>query len=139
EEISIRITKIRDLSGTMHVIPNGAISKTSNFSKDYSISRFEVSISYESDFDKALSIVEKIVSDLCVDWNLFIIEPTKVLGIVEFGDSKVVIRTQTKLTVGKRVDFECELRKRILKIFAENGIEIPYRKLVVISPAGGKD
>lgn len=139
EEISIRITKIRDLSGTMHVIPNGAISKTSNFSKDYSISRFEVKISYESDFEKALVIVEKIVSELCIDWNLFIIEPTKVLGIVEFGDSEVVIRTQTKLTVGKRVDFECELRKRILKVFAENGIEIPYKKLVVISPPGGKD
>lgn len=133
EEISVRITKIRDLAGTLHIIPNGAITRTSNFSKDYSISRFEVSVTYESDFDKAMEIIEKTAAELCMDWNLFIIEPTKMLGIVNFGESDVVIRTQTKLSVGKRVDFECELRKRLLKHFKENNIEIPYKRLVVIS------
>jgi small conductance mechanosensitive channel len=133
EEISVRITKIRDLVGTLHIIPNGAITRTSNFSKDYSISRFEVSVAYESDFDKAIAVIEKTASGLCMDWNLFIIEPTKMLGIVTLGESEVVIRTQTKLSVGKRVDFECELRKRLLKQFRENNIEIPYKRLVVIS------
>ncbi len=133
EEISIRITKIRDLFGTLHIIPNGAISRVSNFSKDYSISRFEIGVAYESDFDKALKIVQKTASELCADWHLFIIEPAQVLGIVSLGESDVVIRTQTKLSVGKRVDFECELRKRILKNFKENGIGIPYKRLVVIN------
>lgn len=133
EEISIRITKIRDLTGTLHIIPNGAITRTSNFSKDFSISRFEISVAYESDFDKAIKVIEKTASELCMDWNLFIIEPTKVLGIVNLGESDVVIRTQTKLAVGKKVDFECELRKRLLKSFRENGVEIPYKRMVVIS------
>jgi small conductance mechanosensitive channel len=133
EEISIRITKIRDLSGILHIIPNGAITRTSNFSKDFSVSRFEVSVAYESDFDHAIAVLEKTASELCMDWSLFIIEPTQVLGIVSLGESEVVIRTQTKLTVGKKVDFECELRKRILKQFRENNIEIPYKRLVVLS------
>jgi len=133
EEISIRITKIRDLTGILHIIPNGAITRTSNFSKDFSVSRFEVSVAYESDFDHAIEVLEKTSSELCMDWSLFIIEPTQVLGIVSLGESEVVIRTQTKLTVGKKVDFECELRKRILKEFRENNIEIPYKRLVVLS------
>ncbi len=133
EEISVRITKIRDLAGVLHIIPNGAITRTSNFSKDYSISRFEVSVAYESDFDKAIAVIEKTAAELCMDWNLFIIEPTKMLGIVNLGESEVVIRTQTKLSVGKKVDFECELRKRLLKHFRENNIEIPYKRLFVIS------
>ncbi len=133
EDISIRITKIRDLTGILHIIPNGAITRTSNFSKDFSVSRFEVSVAYESDFDRAIALTEKIASELCMDWNLFVIEPTKVLGIVSLGESDVVIRTQTKLAVGKKFDFECELRKRILKQFRENNIEIPYKRLVVLS------
>ena len=132
EEISVRITKIRDLLGTLHIIPNGAITKTSNFSKDYSISRFEVSITYECDIEKVMAIIEKTAAELCMDWNLFIIEPTKMLGVVTLGESEVVIRTQTKMCVGKRVDFECELRKRLLKEFKENKVRIPYKRLIVM-------
>ena len=133
EEISIRITKIRDVTGVLHIIPNGAISRVSNFSKDFSVSRLEISVAYESDFDKALSEISKLASELCKDWEVFIIEPTTILGIVELADSEVLIRTQTKLTVGKKFDFDCEFRKRLLKRFKDAGIEMPYKRLVVIS------
>ncbi len=132
EEISVRITKIRDLAGTLHIIPNGAISKISNYSKDYSISRLEISVAYESDFDKVISVLGVITSKLCDDWKADIIDRTKVLGIINLGSSDVIIRTQTRVALGKKVDFECELRKRILLGFREADIEIPYKKIVML-------
>ncbi len=132
EEISVRITKIRDVVGTLHIIPNGAISKISNYSKDYSISRLEISVAYESDFDKVLSVIATISSKLCSEWKYYIIERTKVLGIISFGESDVVIRTQTRVALGKKLDFECELRKRILEGFRDADIEMPYKKIVVL-------
>lgn len=131
EEISIRITKIRDVFGSLHIIPNGAITKVTNFSKDFSVSRLEIPIAYESNIDKTLELINTISGALCQDWNLFIIEKTKVIGIIKLGDSEIIIRTQTKLSVGKRLDFECEFRKKILEEFKKAGIEIPYKKMVI--------
>lgn len=132
EEVSVRTTRIRDLSGTLHIIPNGAITKVANYSKDFSVSRFEVCVAYESDFEKVVAELDSIASRLCDEWELFIIDRSKVVGLIAFGSSSVTIRVQTTLVIGKKFDFECELRMRILKAFQEKGIEIPYQKIVSV-------
>ena len=49
EDIQFRITKLRDLEGNVHIVPNGQIGVASNFTDLFAQPVIDVGISYDSD------------------------------------------------------------------------------------------
>ncbi|WDU82834.1 mechanosensitive ion channel family protein [Caloramator sp. Dgby_cultured_2] len=64
ETLGIRVTKIRDFSGELHIIPNGTIGRVTNKSRGNMRALVEVDISYEEDLEKAIDILNKISEDV---------------------------------------------------------------------------
>ena len=131
EEIGVRITKIRDRAGKLHAIPNGEIRKVASHSKEFVNAIVDISIAYEADIEKVVHALEKAGEQL-FDENTNVLAPTRVVGILEFGGSEIVMRTSTR--VKPAMDFEVanEFRRRIKEIFDREDIEIPYARRVII-------
>ncbi|WP_406613812.1 mechanosensitive ion channel family protein [Candidatus Caldatribacterium sp.] len=49
EEIGLRVTRIRTLSGALVTIPNGEISRIVNYNRGFSRAIVEVRVAYETD------------------------------------------------------------------------------------------
>jgi len=134
EEITLRKTTLRDLDGIQHHIPNGEISTTSNFTKLWSRAHLNIGISYDSDLEKAIKILDKVGQEMAQDeqWKDYIIKPITSLGVDEFADSAVVIKVLGETKPSKQWDVMREYRKRVKIAFDKEGIEIPYPHRTII-------
>ena len=133
EDISLRMTTLRDLDGTVHHIPHGSIARVANLSKDMSRVNLNVGIAYDSDLEKVISVVNQVGNELAQDskWKDQITKPPQFLRIDDFADSAIIIKILGETKPIKQWDVTGELRKRLKIAFDKNGIEIPFPQRVV--------
>ncbi|MTI57127.1 MAG: mechanosensitive ion channel family protein [Geosporobacter ferrireducens] len=131
DEMAIRVTKIRDFNGDLHIIPNGSIDKVTNRSRGNMRALVEVSIAYEENIDRTMEVLRKLCTEIAEE-NDKIVEGPTVLGVSKLGESDVVIAIMAKTIPMEQWAVERELRKRIKERLEEKGIEIPYPRRVVI-------
>jgi small conductance mechanosensitive channel len=133
EDMTLRVTKLRNFDGTIYYIPNSEIKIASNKSKDYSKVNFTIGVGYDTDIDKLEEIINKVGDDLSKDekYSDFILEAPHFLRIDDFGDYSINIRIIGKVKPSKQFIVTGEMRHRLKKIFEEKGIEIPYPTRVI--------
>lgn len=133
EDITIRITRLRDLDGNLHIVANGSVSVVTNLTFKYANVNVDVGVSYDADVDK----VEKVINDVGQkmtedeDWKQHIFEPIQFLRVDAFEDSAVRIKALGKVEPASQWDIAGEFRRRIKKAFEKNGIVIPYQQVVI--------
>jgi small-conductance mechanosensitive channel len=138
EKVTMRITSLRDMSGTMHVIPNGQINMVSNMTHGWSRAVLDIGVAYKEDIDKVVDVLKKVGERMHADekWTDLLLEEPQVLGVDSFADSAVVIRMIAKTAPIHQWAVQRELRRRIKIAFDENEIEIPFPHMVMVPPVG---
>jgi len=134
EEINLRKTVLRDLDGIEHHIPNGEIKRTSNRTKYWSRINLDIGVSYDTDLDKAIDVLNKVGKEIAEDkkWKSIITKAPKVLGVDDFGESAIILKMLGETKPGDHWDASRELRKRIKVAFDKENIEIPFPYRVII-------
>jgi small conductance mechanosensitive channel len=128
EKMTMRVVVLRDLQGTMHIIPNSEIKVVSNMTRGWSRAVVDVGIGYEEDPDRALNVVRDEAAQFSTDpdWAPQLDGPVEVPGIESLGDSAMVIRSLIKTQPGSQWNAAREYRRRLkLRLDREN-IEIPF-------------
>ena len=128
EDINLRRTILRDLEGTVHIIPNGEISVSSNRTKNYSRVVLDVGVAYKENLERVIMILNQIGNELSADpvFGLNIIKAPQVLRIQSFDDSCITIRVLGDCKPMKQWLLRSELIRRIKTRFDIEGIEIPF-------------
>lgn len=132
ETLGLRITKIRDFSGDLHILPNGTITKVTNKSRGNMRALVDVDIAYEEDIDHAIGVIQRVSEEIKKEMEE-IVEGPEVLGVTKLGESGITIRVVSKTTPMKQWGVEMELRKRIKYALDNEGIEIPYPRRVIVN------
>ena len=133
ESITLRLTTLRDLNGTVHHIPHGEIKRVSNLSKKFARVNLDISISYNSDLEHVIKVINQTGNDLAKD-PLFkdsIINPPQFLRVDKFADSAIVVKILGDTRTLKQWEITGELRKRLKIAFDKEGIEIPFPQRVI--------
>ncbi|MCH7765075.1 MAG: mechanosensitive ion channel family protein [Acidobacteria bacterium] len=131
EEIRLRTIVLRGLDGTVHVIPNGAITELSNMTKDFSYYVIDLGVAYKENVDRVMDVLKEIGEELQSDPAFAdkILGPLEILGVDDFADSAVIIKVRIKTTPIQQWTVGRELRRRIKNTFDAQGIEIPFPHL----------
>lgn len=135
EELGMRVTKLRDFSGELHIIPNGKIQIVTNKTRGAMRALVKISIAYEENIDKVTTVLEKICAEIKVS-NDSILDGPNILGVTELGDFGVSITIVAKTKPMDQWSVEREIRKKVKEAFDKENIEIPYPKRVIL---GGKE
>jgi moderate conductance mechanosensitive channel len=130
ERITMRVVVLRDLEGTMHVIPNGEMKVVSNKTRGWARAVVDVAIPYTEDVDRIIAVVRDESAQFSTDpkWGLQLDGPVEVLGIEELRDNSVVIRTLLKTQAGSQWDVAREFRRRLKLRFDREAIEMPFQQ-----------
>jgi len=133
EEISLRVTTLRDINGTVHYIPHGEIKIVSNLTRLYSRINLNVGVAYDADLNHVIDVVNRIGQEMANDpaWKGSINEAPKFLRVDSLDDSSVSIKIVGVTKPQEQWSVAGELRKRIKETFKKEGIEIPYPQTVV--------
>jgi small conductance mechanosensitive channel len=128
EAINLRTIVLRDIEGTVHVFPNGAINTLANRSKDYSYYVLELSVSYYDDSDRIAETVREVGASLEADpaFGPAILAPIEVLGVDAFSEWSIKMKARIKTVPLKQWEVGRELRRRIIKAFEQRGFAIPF-------------
>ena len=129
EELSLRRTILRDLDGARHVIPNGEVRIVSNLTQEWSRAHLNISVAYKEDLDRVMVLMRQTWEEMKQDpnWGPDMLSETPwLLRVEEFGNSGITIKMVGETRPIKQWDVMGEFRRRIKKVFDEQGIEIPW-------------
>lgn len=142
-DINLRRTILRDLDGVVHSVPNGEIKVASNMTKEYSSINLNISVSYGTDLDQAIEVINRVCKEMAEEpeWSSIITKVPQVLRVDKLGDSGIDLKIVGNTKPMQQWAVAGEIRKRVKKAFDKEGIEIPWPHTKVYfgnSPFQGK-
>jgi small conductance mechanosensitive channel len=128
EKLTPRLTVIREINGTMHVIPNSQIPFASNQTRDWARINLNVKVAYKEDIDTVNQVINSVCQELKDDPNFgkYLTSTPSAIRVSDLGDYGVEICIRGYTQPGEQWGLTGELRKRIKNRFAQEGIEIPW-------------
>lgn len=141
EDISIRVTRLRDLDGNLHIVPNGSAGIVTNRSFKFANVNVDVGVSYNTKLDKAVEVINRVGQEQMQDerWKEMIFEPIAFLRVDSFNDSSVTLKSIGKVQPAMQWDIAGDFRYRIKEAFEQNDIEIPFPQVVIHQPRAAKN
>jgi small-conductance mechanosensitive channel len=128
EKVNFRTIVLRDLSGTVHVFPNGTINTLSNLTSEWSAYVFNIGVAYKEDVDRVIGLMKAVGKELREDekFGPLMVNDVEVFGVDNFADSAVVIKGRLQTKPIKQWDVGREYQRRLKYAFDREGIEIPF-------------
>ncbi len=128
ESISLRRTLLRDLHGTLHIIPNSKIDAASNMTRDWSRINLNVSVAYKENLARVFQVINEVGQEMMntAEWGPNLLTAPQVLRVDNFGESGIEIKILADTKPITQWALAGELRRRLKERFDAEGIEIPW-------------
>jgi len=128
ERLSVRTMTLRDLSGTVHVIPFSEVTSVTNFNRSYGYALIDASVAYRERYEEVVQALQDVAKKLREDetWGQYITGDLEVFGMNNLGDSAVEIRVRLRTLPMRQFAVRRAFLENMKKIFDERGIEIPF-------------
>jgi moderate conductance mechanosensitive channel len=141
ERMTMRVVVLRDLEGTMHVIPNGEIKVVSNRTRGWARAVVDISVPYTEQVDRIIGIVRDESAQFSTDneWGLQLDGPVEVLGVESMTDNSATIRTLLKTQPGSQWSVAREFRRRLINRLGREAVESPFQQRRVFVTVKGGD
>ena len=138
EAINLRTTILRDEEGTVHVIPNGAVTTLANRSIQFSYYVISLPLAYDEDPDRVSALLKQVADEIRADdaFRPFILEPLEIIGVDAFEEHALRLKVRIKTAPLKQWYVGRELRRRMHRALRDAGIQLwsAQRTATVSSP-----
>jgi small conductance mechanosensitive channel len=133
ETMSLRVVKLRDVEGTLHIVPNGQILTVSNRTRGWSRAVLDIGVGYGSDVDEAIAALRDEAAQFGADlnWQSRLDGKPDVIGVQSLGESAISIRVMIRTQPGNQWEAGREFLRRAKIRLDKEGIEIPYPQRTV--------
>lgn len=127
EAVGLRVTRLRDVNGTVWYVRNGEILRVGNQSQNWARTVLDITVGYEADLTQVQQILQDTATTMYQDEQFagVIIEPPEVWGVERFDKDGAVVRVVLKTAPLQQWLVARAMRQRIKSRFDEAGIRIP--------------
>jgi small-conductance mechanosensitive channel len=124
EDLTLRITKLRDGDGTLYVVPKSQIKKVSNRSRDFSVATLQVSVDARENPDHVMDVLKRLALSVRADAAFadVILADPNILGVDKISGHEVLYPINLRVRANQRDGVLRELRRRILIEFQKEHI-----------------
>lgn len=128
EKVNFRTIVLRDLSGIVHVFPNGTVTTLSNLTNNWSAYVFDIGVAYKENTDKVIEVMNRVGSEMKQDATIgsYMLEEPEIFGVDKLDNSAVVMKGRIKTKPIRQWQVGREYLRRIKMAFDDAGIEIPF-------------
>jgi small conductance mechanosensitive channel len=126
EEVTLRITRIRSLSGEVIMTPNGQIVQVTNLSRDWARVVVDVPVPVTVDLSHVSEILRLVCAEVFADPEMkpLLLDPPSVMGVENLEVDHFNLRVVARTLPGKQFDVGRALRARITMAFLREGITL---------------
>lgn len=135
EYVSVRITQVRDVNGTLWFVRNGEITRIGNMSQGWSRAIIDLAVPVDADVDEVEQAMLDAARALAQEpkWRSRIIEDPEVWGLESVSGDALVIRIVIKTRAGAKDDVARELRMRLKRAIDGLGLTLPQMNSIMLS------
>jgi small-conductance mechanosensitive channel len=133
EAVGLRVTRLRDVNGTVWYVRNGEVLRVGNMSQNWARTVLDVGVGYAEDLARVRRVLEEVAHGMWEDedYRGKIIEEPEVWGVEALAADSVTVRVTLKTAPMEQWAIAREMRQRIKARFDHEGIEIPFPQRVV--------
>jgi small conductance mechanosensitive channel len=126
EQLSLRTTKLKDVLGNVHIIPNSQINVVINQSRGWSRTIVDIGVPTSEDTAKVIDIIKGAVSGIAASdkWKDILLEDPEVTGIEAFKEDTMVFRVTAMTTAGVQDAVARDIRNGVKTALSNNKIGI---------------
>ncbi|MCA0180495.1 MAG: mechanosensitive ion channel family protein [Actinobacteria bacterium] len=138
EDVSLRITTVRDANGVTWHVRNGEILRVGNKSQGWAQVVVDLPVGYDADVEKALQALDRVVADFAADpqWSDKVVDAPSVLGVESLVGGAMTLRMIAKCVAGQEFSVQRELRLRAKNALDAAGIPGPRPGGILPTPGG---
>lgn len=94
EGFSVRSLKLRHQNGQLHIVPFGQVGHITNFSRDWTVVKFNLAFANGTDVELLRKTVKKLGLDMMEEplFKSILMQPLKMQGVVDIKDSALIVR-----------------------------------------------
>jgi small conductance mechanosensitive channel len=126
EDVTLRVTRIRSVSGEVITTPNGQIVQVTNLSRDWARAVIDVPVPSYVDVSHVTDILHRVGQDAYNDERLrkMMLDPPTVMGVEKIEVDTFSVRMVARTLPGVQFDVGRELRARVASAFRYEGINV---------------
>lgn len=127
EEVTLRVTRLRDASGVVWYVRNGEIIRIGNRSQGWSVALIDIPIAYDQSVERALGVLRTVTAAIDDDepWKNVLLAEPEVAGVESVAGGVVTLRIIAKTAPGEQYALSRELRERAKVALDKAGIRGP--------------
>lgn len=127
EEVTLRVTRLRDADGVTWYIRNGEIVRIGNLSQHRATAIVDVPVAYDEDVVKVTSVIREAAAQMTGDkaWEGRLLDTPTVAGIESIVGQTMTLRVLAETSPGDKIDIQRELRQRIKAALDTAGVKAP--------------
>lgn len=136
EYVSVRVTQVRDVNGTLWYVRNGEILRIGNMSQGWARAIIDLGVPVDADVAEVERALLAAAQDLVNEpkWHTRIIDRPEVWGLESITGDALVIRVVLKTRANAKDDVARELRMRLKAAIEGLGLSLPSMESV--APTG---
>lgn len=122
--MSLRVTIVRTLDGSVHYIPNGSIKKATNTTKSYSNVSFAIKFEYGTDMNKVEEIINRQGEKLAksAEWKDQIIEAPRFFSVSKIDGGSIEVQVLGRTKADKQWGVASALKSQLVEVFSKEKI-----------------
>lgn len=131
ESVSLLITRLRDMDGQLHHVPNSEITTVTNMSQNFANVNFDIRVAHDTDIDQAEKIMNELGQELVKDEVMasLILEPIEFLRVDSIDGVGINLKAIGRVRPGEQWGVAAVYRRRLIALLREAGIVIPKTQL----------
>ena len=141
EDLTLRLTRVRDGDGTLYIIPNSQVATVSNLSRDFAVASLPVAVDASANPDQVIALLSQIASTVRQDpqfKDIIVSDPT-VLGVDKIDGRSILYPINLRVQPNQKDPVLRELRRRIVLTFEAKGIPLGSDSSLLIMQAAKQD
>ncbi len=133
EAVGLRVTRLRDVQGTVWYVRNGEIVRVGNMSQNWARTVLDVPVPHEADLHHVQQVLREVAHGLWddEDYNKMVIEEPEVWGVQDLTPDSILVRVVMKTAPLEQWAVAREMRERIKARFDMEGMELARPPRVV--------
>ncbi len=127
EEVALRYTRLRDLSGVVWYVRNGEILRVANRSQGWTLATVDIPVAYDENLDRVRDLIESVAIDMDEDptYDDMLLGKPTFAGVESMSGEAMVVRVTAKAVPEKQIILARTIRERIKLAFDRAGIVMP--------------
>ncbi len=136
EDLTLRLTRLRDADGTLYIVPNSQVATVSNLSRDFAVASVSITIDASADSNRVIALLKGVAQEVIAEESFkeAVMTDPVVNGIENINGRALTYSISARVQIANKDQVLRAFRTRIVETFKREQIPLGIDTLNIYQP-----